>query len=468
MDGLIISVSGLRGVVGESLTPIVAARYVTAYAKFLHASKRGTGARPLVIVGRDGRASGVLLQRIVVASLEASGCDCLIADVAATPTIGVLVRDRAADGAIQITASHNPPPYNGMKLFGPTGRVVGAATGTAIKEAYEQGGSAWRGVEKIGSADVVDDPHAPHLDAVLATVDVAAIAAKNYRVLLDSNHGAGAALGMRLLVKLGCKVVVIGAEPDGKFEHVPEPTAENLQTIAARVAKEKCDVGFCQDPDADRLALIDAAGRYVGEEYTLALCVQRAMGHTETRGSIVINGATSGMSERLAATAGVTAYRSAVGEANVADMMITNKASYGGEGNGGPIDPRVGYVRDSFVGMAQVLALMTEQDASLGELVDALPRLAIYKTKVTVDAAVLPSAMKRIAENFSDAKADFSDGLRLAWPDRWLLVRGSNTEPIVRLIAEAATDAEAKRLCEQAAVCIDKSGMNGFKANGLV
>jgi len=462
MNGLIISVSGLRGVVGDSLTPVVTARYVTAFAKYLHSAQAesglpNAGLRPLVIVGRDGRGSGILLQRVVVASLEASGCDCLIADVAATPTIGVLVRDRSAAGAIQITASHNPPPYNGMKLFDATGRVVGAATGTAIKDFYENGDSVWRGVDEIGSADVVDDPHAPHLNSVLATVDVAAIAAKNYRVLLDSNHGSGAALGMRLLVKLGCKVVVIGAEPDGKFDHVPEPTAENLQTIAARVAKEKCDVGFCQDPDADRLALIDASGRYVGEEFTLALCVQRALANPETRGSIVINGATSGMSERLAAAAGVIAYRSAVGEANVADKMIASKASYGGEGNGGPIDPRVGYVRDSFVGMAQVLALMTEQNLPLASLVDALPKLAIHKSKATVDAAVLPAAMMRIAERFADAKADFSDGLRLAWADRWLLIRGSNTEPIVRLIAEAETEAQAKQMCEEAADCIQVS-----------
>ena len=453
MSGLIISVSGLRGVVGESLTPEVAVRYVSAYAAHLHAAKGPGEPRPRVVVGRDGRASGVFLQRAVVASLEASGCDCLIADVAATPTIGVLVRDQAADGAIQITASHNPPPYNGMKLFGLTGRVIGAAAGNAIKRAYEQGESCWQPVEGIGTTQTVADPHEPHLNAVLATVDPEKIASKKFRVLLDSNHGSGAALGKRLLEKLGCEVVLIGAEPDGKFAHVPEPTAENLQGIAARVAKEKCVVGFCQDPDADRLALIDANGRYVGEEYTLALCVQRALRHTATCGPIVINGATSGMSERLASAAGVDAYRSAVGEANVADMMIAREAKYGGEGNGGPIDPRVGYVRDSFVGMAQVLALMTETGSSLGALVDALPKLEICKAKATIDAASLPEMLKRVASRFHDAKPDFSDGLRLAWPDKWLLVRGSNTEPIVRFIAEADSMAEAQRLCDEAAKC---------------
>jgi len=454
MNGLIISVSGLRGVIGTTLTPDAAARYVTAFAKQLHRAKQDKSSRPRVIVGRDGRGSGVMLQRVVVASLEASGCDCLIADVASTPTIGVLVRDQKADGAIQITASHNPPPYNGMKLFSPLGRVIGAEAGSAVRVAYENSESSWCDVDHLGSTQTVADPHDPHFKAVLATIDAVAIAAKKYRVLLDSNHGSGAALGERLLGRLGCEVVLVGAEADGRFEHVPEPTAENLQTIAARVAKEKCDVGFCQDPDADRLALIDAAGRYVGEEYTLALCVQRALSQKETCGPIVINGASSSMSERLATAAGVASYRSAVGEANVADMMIAKQAAYGGEGNGGPIDPRVGYVRDSFVAMAQVLALMTDTNQSLATLVDELPRLAIYKTKATIDAALLPDAMKRIAANFSDADADFSDGLRLAWSDRWLLVRGSNTEPIVRLIAEAESDSLAKAMCDEAATCM--------------
>ena len=454
MESLIISVSGLRGIIGTSLTPEAAARYVTAFATQLHTVKPIVGKRPRVIVGRDGRSSGVMLQRIVVASLEASGCDCLIADVAATPTIGVLVRDQKADGAIQITASHNPSPYNGMKLFGPMGRVIGAAAGEKIRLAFENKDSCWCSGDALGFAESVADAHAPHFAAVLATVDVQAIAAKRFRVLLDSNHGSGATLGMRLLTMLGCDVVIVGGVADGNFEHAPEPTSENLQTIAMRVVKEKCVVGFCQDPDADRLALIDATGRYIGEEYTLALCVQRALRHAATRGPIVINGATSGMSERLAKSAGVVAHRSAVGEANVADMMIAKQAAYGGEGNGGPIDPRVGYVRDSFVAMAQVLALMTEKDATLAELADSLPKLAIYKTKAPVDADRLPQMLMRVAAKFGDAKADFSDGLRLAWSDRWLLVRGSNTEPIVRFIAEADCEAEAKRLCDEAVKCM--------------
>lgn len=443
MSELIISVSGLRGIVGETLTPDVAVRFVAAFAGKLPAGP--------IIVGRDGRSSGPMLSRAIIAALSACGRDCIDVDVAATPTIGVLVRERRAAGAVQISASHNPPPYNGIKLFGSTGRVLDAETGAAIRDAYLAGEAGWCSFDKVGTVTNESDPHEPHLQKVLATVNAVAIRAAGFRVLLDSNHGAGSILGQRLLRALGCQFVAVGDIPDGQFAHVPEPTAQNLTEIAALVREKKCMLGFCQDPDADRLALIDADGRYIGEEYTLALCVQRAMADESTRGPIVINGATSGMSERLAADAGVASYRSAVGEANVADMMIAKKATYGGEGNGGPIDPRVGYVRDSFVGMAQILDLMLSTGKSLAKLADALPKLHIHKSTASVSADRLPSLFEALKNEYSDATAETGDGLRLAWKDKWLLVRGSNTEPIVRLIAEAETEAEAKSLCDSAA-----------------
>ena len=443
MSELIISVSGLRGIVGQTLTPDIACRYVAAFASGL--------ADGPIVVGRDGRDSGPMLRQAIVAGLTACGRDCVDVDVAATPTIGVLVRERGAAGAVQITASHNPSPYNGIKLFGNDGRVLDIDSGAAVRDRFLAGQLNWVPHDRIGQQTADLDPHEPHLARVLETVDALAIRAAGYRVLLDSNHGAGSPLGKRLLAALGCDVVAIGDQPDGAFAHVPEPTAENLQTIAAEVRASNCVVGFCQDPDADRLALIDADGRYIGEEYTLALCVQRALSNPATRGPIVINGATSGMSERLAAAAGVPAFRSAVGEANVADMMIARNATYGGEGNGGPIDPRVGYVRDSFVAMAQVLDLMTASGRSLAELADQLPRLHIHKSKASVSAERLPQLFKTLRERNPDAEATEGDGLRLAWPEKWLLVRGSNTEPIVRLIAEAETPSEAERLCNTAA-----------------
>lgn len=442
MSGLIISVSGLRGIVGQSLTPEVATRFVAAFSQQL---PRGP-----MIVGRDGRSSGPMLSRAIIAALSACGRDCVDADVAATPTIGVLVRALGAAGAVQISASHNPAPYNGIKLFGREGRVLDAETGAAIRDVYHSGQPAWCPYDQIGSVTHDPDPHQGHLEKVLATVDTVAIRAAGYRVLLDSNHGAGSILGKRLLESLGCQVVAVGDTPDGQFAHVPEPTADNLKEIAQQVRQQNCAVGFFQDPDADRLALVDADGRYIGEEYTLALCVQRALSEESTRGPIVINGATSGMSERLAEQAGVASYRSAVGEANVADMMIANKATYGGEGNGGPIDPRVGYVRDSFVGMAQVLDLMSHAGKTLAELADALPKLHIHKSKAAVSADRLPALFETLKNQHSDATLQTGDGLRLAWNDKWLLVRGSNTEPIVRFIAEAETEAEARQLCDSA------------------
>ena len=449
MSELIISVSGLRGIVGETLTSDVASRFVAAFAGKLPPGP--------IVVGRDGRSSGPMLSRAIIASLSACGRDCVDVDVAATPTIGVLVRERGAAGAVQISASHNPPPYNGIKLFGSSGRVLDGATGAEVRDAYLAGRAAWVPFDQIGLVSEDADPHEPHLQRVLETVDELAIRAASYRVLIDSNHGAGSLLGLRLLKALGCEVVAVGDVPDGKFAHPPEPTAENLREIAARVREENCVVGFCQDPDADRLALVDADGRYIGEEYTLALCVQRALSQESTRGTIVINGATSGMSERLASLAGVQALRSAVGEANVADKMIQCGATYGGEGNGGPIDPRVGYVRDSFVGMAQVLDLMTSTGKSLAELADALPKLHIHKTTATVSADQLPALFDALQSKHGDATPQLGDGLRLAWRDKWLLVRGSNTEPIVRLIAEAESEDEAKALCQSAAQLIEKS-----------
>lgn len=446
MSELIISVSGLRGIVGETLTPDVASRFVAAFASQLPPGP--------IIVGRDGRSSGPMLRMAIIAALSACGRDCIDVDVASTPTIGVLVKTRGAAGAVQISASHNPPPYNGIKLFGAAGRVLDATTGAAIRDAYLAGTAAWCPFDEIGMVSQDADPHTPHLQKVLDTVDVLAIRAAGHRVLIDSNHGAGSLLGKKLLEALGCEVVAVGATPDGQFAHVPEPTADNLTGIADLVRQENCVVGFCQDPDADRLALIDADGRYIGEEYTLALCVQRALGEDATRGPIVINGATSGMSERLAKAAGVPSFRSAVGEANVADLMIANGAAYGGEGNGGPIDPRVGYVRDSFVGMAQVLELMTSTGKSLGTLADELPKLHIHKDKATVSADKLPALFDALIAKFPEATAQTGDGLRLAWDDKWLLVRGSNTEPIVRFIAEAESSAEAIALCETASSAI--------------
>lgn len=436
----IISVSGLRGVIGESLTPEIAIRYVAAFA-----AECPPG--PLVVT-RDGRFSGEMLAQAVQAGLRAVGRDTLDAGIAATPTLGVLVRHYKAAGGIQVSASHNPAEYNGLKLFSAEGRVIPEGPGKRVLARYRQEEVDWASHERLGRGDPLPDAERPHLDAVLATVDVEQVRSQRFAVLLDSNHGAGSLLGRKLLEALGCRVTLRGAVPDGRFEHPPEPTAENLAGVLDEVPRVGADVGFCQDPDADRLAVIDQTGRYLGEEYTLAMCVDHVL--RQRRGPIVANCATSRMSEDLARKHGVAYFRSAVGEANVVDAMLAQQAVFGGEGNGGPIDPCVGLVRDSFVGMAQLLDCLAARSVPISQLADELPRYHILKTKVALEPSRVPAALHALQHRWPEATADRRDGLRLDWADRWLLVRASNTEPIIRVIAEAASEADAARLCEQA------------------
>ncbi len=442
MSQLIISVSGLRGIIGETLDPTIAARYAAAYASQL------AGEGPIVVT-RDGRATGRMLTDAIRASLCACGRDVLDADVAATPTTGRLIRQNKAAGGIQISASHNPPPYNGMKLFSADGRVVPGEFGEKVLTAFNDNELPWQPHDKVGTTKLLEDTTSDHLAAVLKNVDTVRIRKASFRVLLDSNHGAGSILGRELLGHLGCTATILGDTPNGEFAHTPEPTADNLKGVSADVVSNHAAVGFCQDPDADRLALIDEAGRYVGEEYTLAICLKHIL--QSRKGAVVTNCSTSRMSEDLANEAGAPFFRSKVGEANVSDVMLANDAIFGGEGNGGPIDPEVGYVRDSFVGMALVLDAMAETGKPLSSLVDELPRYSIHKSKVPLERDKLSAAYDRLEKHFADAKPDRMDGLRLDWANKWLLIRASNTEPIARIIAEAPTADEAAELCEQSA-----------------
>jgi len=452
----IISVSGLRGIVGETLTPEVAVRYATAFAALAPPGR--------IVITRDGRASGEMLCGAIQAGLNAVGRHTLDAGVAATPTTGVLVRHCEAAGGIQISASHNPAEYNGLKLFAAEGRVIPAGPGRNVLARYRAGTIDWVRHNRLGTREDPPDSISAHLGAVLATVDVGRIRDRRFNVLLDSNHGAGGLLGRRLLEELGCRISVLGEEPNGQFAHLPEPTAENLAGVLSAVTKAGAEIGFCQDPDADRLAVIDESGRYLGEEYTLALCMEHVL--RRRKGPIVTNCSTSRMSEDLARRHRVPFHRSAVGEANVVDVMIENEAVFGGEGNGGPIDPRVGLVRDSFVGMAQLLDAMAARGMKISGLADELPRYRIVKTKISLARDKVAAALDALEKHFADAAADrpvFSrtDGLRLDWPDGWLLVRPSNTEPIVRAVAEAQTLDEASRLCEEAGKVLHRVGRRG-------
>lgn len=450
---LIISVSGLRGIVGDTLTLDVAYRYAAAFAETLPAGP--------VLITRDGRANGGQLVAPIAVGLSQGGSrKALDGRIAATPTTGVLVRHLNCAGGIQISASHNPAEYNGLKLFSAAGRVVPACAGQVVLDRYQMLDARCSMLDiqhPASSIQHLSDTVSAHLALLDRIVDVDRIRARKFRVLLDANHGSGSVLGRPLLERLGCEIVMLGGEADGKFAHTPEPTAENLSGVLADVSRESADVGFCQDPDADRLAIIDERGRYIGEEYTLALCVEHVL--RRTLGPVATNCSTSRMTEDIAKKYNVPFFRAAVGEANVVDLMLRENAIIGGEGNGGVIDPRVGLVRDSFVGMAIVLDAMAERNMTIGALTDELPRYAIHKSKVEVPRETAAAAFGALERHFSDAVPDRLDGLRLDWHGRdgggrWLLVRASNTEPIVRIIAETPTAKESRRLCDEAAAVI--------------
>jgi phosphomannomutase len=387
-----------------------------------------------------------MLADAVRATVLACGHDVLDCGVAPTPTVGVLVREHSAAGGVQITASHNPPEYNGLKLFSSDGRVLPAVAGECVLARYHERAAQWAPYDRLGNTRPISDPLRSHLARIEKIVDCERIAAQHFRVLVDANGGSGGMLASRLLEQLGCEVTILGGEPTGHFAHPPEPTAENLRSVLQQVRRMSSQIGFCLDPDADRLAIIDERGRYIGEEQTLALCADHVLAHMP--GPVVTNCSTSRMTEDLAKKYGVPFFRSAVGEANVVDMMLAHNAVLGGEGNGGVIDPRVGLVRDSFTAMALVLDAMAARDVAISTLSAELPQYAIHKTKAPLAADKLPAALAAVEKHFADTTPDHLDGLRLDWPDRWLLIRASNTEPIVRVIAEAPQAAEAERLCD--------------------
>lgn len=441
MSEPIISVAGLRGTIGNALNPDVAMRYAAAFSE--------TSPEGLFVITRDSRPTGAMLANAIHAALNGIGRSTLDAGIAATPTLGILIRQYNAAGGIQISASHNPSEFNGMKLFSTEGRVIPKEPGSRVLEQYKVGKPRWTTHERIGHFAICPDATAAHLDAVLKTVNVEAIARRNFKVLLDVNHGAGAILGAKLLKHLNCNVTILGEEPTGEFLHTPEPTAENLTSVCEIVKSAGVDIAFCQDPDADRLAIIDGNGRYIGEEYTVALCMDHVFRSGGKHGPMVINCATSRMCEDIAQKYNVPIYRSAVGEANVVGLMLEKGAVFGGEGNGGPIDPAVGYVRDSFVGMVQILDAMTTTEKPVAELADSVPSYALVKRKMTVELSKVPAILEKVASSFKHLPNDRSDGLRIDHGDAWVLLRGSNTEPIIRIFAEAPTAERANLYCDE-------------------
>jgi phosphomannomutase len=434
-------------VVGDGLDPSIAVEIAAAYASECEPGP--------IVVGHDGRASARLFSAAVDAGVTATGRDLLFAGPIATPTLGILVRELHAGGGIQISASHNPPQYNGLKFFQKAGMVTSAQQGRAVLDRWQRRDFAWASWESLGHARTIEGPDRLHLDAVLRIVDARAIRGRQLKVVLDACHGAGGRLGTAMLEALGCRTILLGGLPDGHYDHPPEPTEENLREFAGIVPAVGAAVGFAQDPDADRLAVIDETGRYIGEELTLALSAARRL--QQVSGPVVLNLSTSRVTEDLARQKGCPVLRTPVGEINVVEQMLAENAILGGEGNGGVIDPRVGYVRDSFVGMAIILDLLAASGEPLSRLVDGLPRYSMVKEHYALGAgpdgsgrsADVKAVWERIAAEFPDARPDRRDGLRLDWEDRWVHVRASNTEPIVRVIAEAPDASQARGLADR-------------------
>jgi len=451
-----ISVSGMRGHVGTDLTPELVARHAAAFGAWVRtaASPQIAGAhrsatRPAVVLGRDARTSGPMFARAATAGLMSVGVDVIDLGVVPTPTVQMAVEHHRAGAGLILTASHNPIEWNALKFVGPDGIFLDEASGARVRALAEQGPPrvGWDG---IGEVRTDSEAVGRHLDAVLAlpTIDLAAIRRRGYHVALDCVRGAGATAIPALLERLGCRVSGINLEPDGHFPRPPEPIPENLGELGRLVHQVGADIGFAVDPDVDRLAVVDDLGRPIGEDYTLAFAVRAVLGGRPTGAEIptvVVNLSTSLVVEDAARAAGARLVRAPVGEANVARAIRDEGAVIGGEGNGGVMLPALHIGRDAPLGVALILQLLAQSGAKVSELVAAAPRYSIVKAKGPRGPQLQP-LYDRLRKRFADADVDERDGLRLAWRDRWLHVRPSGTEPIVRLIAEAPTEADAQAL----------------------
>lgn len=444
-EGLMVSVSGIRGKVGEALTPEIVARYAAAFGVW--ALKKNSG-RP-VVVGRDSRVSGPMFHRAAIAALQSVGANVIDIGLTTTPTCQLAVEDHHAAGGIMLSASHNPVEWNALKLIGPTGLFLEGHEGAEMRAIAERGipRAKW---DRLGSVEGDTGAAERHLERILRIpyVDVPAIRARRFHVALDCVRGAGSVIVPALLERLGCRVTAIHVEPDGKFPRAPEPVAENLGELERLVRDAKADIGVAVDPDVDRLALVSEAGEAIGEDYTLALASMLVLRHR--KGPVVTNLSTSLVVEDAVTRAGSTLTRAPVGEINVAVRMREMGAVVGGEGNGGVILPEVHLGRDAPVGIALILQLLTETGKPLSAVVAELPKYAIVKDKLDRPKASLDSVYSALRKAFSDARVDTQDGLRLAWSDRWLHVRPSGTEPIVRVIAEAPSEQDARDLVARA------------------
>lgn len=439
-ESLMMSVSGIRGLLGEGMNPEIASRFTAAFARGLDGG--------MVVVGRDSRASGPLLADAVNATLRFMGLAIVDLGLVSTPTVEIMVSELGAAGGIVITASHNGPDWNALKFLGPLGEFLGSDEMERVIELVRSGEPLHPSPGEFGALSRDDSGDAVHIKKILELplIDREAVASKHFTAVVDCVNGAGSRIVPALLEALGVETIELNTDPDKPFPHNPEPRPEHLGDLASAVALSKADIGFACDPDADRLVLVDNTGRVQSEELTLAVAADFVL--SRRKGPIVANLSTSRLLDWLGEKHGVHVHRTSVGEANVITGMKETGAVIGGEGNGGVIYPDIHYGRDAMTGMALVLQSLAESGKKLGETISEMPSYHIVKEKIPF-MGDLTEVGPALAGEF-EGRIDETDGVRIDMETGWIHVRASNTEPVVRIIAEAASPEEASVLADRA------------------
>jgi phosphomannomutase len=442
----IISISGIRGVIGRSLSVRQVVDLAAAFGTRIGEVSEADS--PVIVLGRDSRTTGELLSQAVRTALQATGCQVIDIGIVPTPTVAVYIERIGAAGGVVITASHNPAEWNGLKLMNDEGLFIGEAGTEKVLAVIDNDSFKWSDVNSIGTFETRMDAISYHLERILSLsyIDRKALRARNFRVAVDTVRGAGGQIMRELLENFGCDFHGINLEPDGHFPHDPEPRPDNLLELCALVKETGADLGFACDPDSDRLTLVSETGNPLSEEMTIVLAAQYIM--SRNPGPMVVNLSTTRAMDDLAAAVNVELYRSKVGELNVVREMVKRNASVGGEGNGGVILPDLHLGRDAPLAAALILSLLAETGQSLSQLVDQYPRYHMDKIKYPIGDTPSETLLQSLQEELPDGKNDLRDGLRFDLPFGWLHARKSNTEPIIRVVMEAITENDLKGLKE--------------------
>ncbi len=450
---LIKSISGIRGTIGgqtgDTLNPLDIVKFVTAYATFM-AERNAQKEKLTIVVGRDARISGEMVKNVVCGTLMGCGCDVINIGLATTPTTELAVRMSGADGGIIITASHNPRHWNALKLLNNEGEFLNKEEGNKVLEIAEAEAFCYADVDHLGSYTEDDSYDQRHIDDVLALslVDAEAIKNAHYRVCVDSINSVGGVILPKLLTALGVSYDFLNGEPNGDFAHNPEPLEKNLQEIMGKMRSGGYDLGIVVDPDVDRLAFICENGEMFGEEYTLVSVADYVLSHTP--GNTVSNLSSTRALRDITEKHGGCYKASAVGEVNVTTLMKEVGAVIGGEGNGGVIYPASHYGRDALVGIALFLSSLAQKGVTASQLRSTLPNYFIAKNRIDLQPTTdVDAILEKVKELYKDQQINDVDGVKIDFPDCWVHLRKSNTEPIIRVYSEAATMEEADKLGKQ-------------------